>query len=57
MALMIKRQLITPTASTPTSAGTNARRYITIHETANTSRGAGGYGSSGGHASLNEKGV
>ena len=52
MALMIRRQIITPTASTPTSAGTNARRYITIHETANTSRGAGAQA----HATLQAKG-
>lgn len=36
--VVIKQQLVTSRAKT--SSGTNGRKYITIHETANTSRGA-----------------
>ncbi len=38
MTLNIRQQLVS--SRTQTSAGVNARKYITIHETANTGRGA-----------------
>lgn len=50
MTLVIKRQLVAGRAKT--SAGTNGRKYITIHETANTSVGANAQA----HANLQSKG-
>lgn len=51
--MRIKNQLVSSNvARTRTSPGTNPRRYITVHETANTSRGAGAQA----HANLQSRG-
>lgn len=50
MALRIKKQLVASRAVT--SVGTNSRKYITIHETANSARGANAQA----HANLQSNG-
>src|SRR5690625_4706562 len=53
MALEIKRQIVRPAvASRVTYGGTNSRKYIVIHETANTNRGANAQA----HANLQSNG-